>query len=600
LNNYTNVTLSPTLSSSIDKQLLIDHFTKQNCTIVRCRQAFVEICKVCCHSLPPSDSNGLADPYIVCRVGSEVVKSRVLYKTLNPEFSDRLLLRVEKDDSNTGSSGTSSVTSNTHKKYKKKKIYKRGSDRFLEVSVYDRDLLSSDDYLGSVFVCLDYLPRNRYVLIEEPLSGTSGVISFLVRAYRFGRASTEYIAQLEHSVSRVTIDQDEEDYCNFKLNRLDVDDLLQSLGGEQYLDILLKKLKSSVYAKQFRSQEECMKFARVLANVKLMKRTYMNLGWAKDFHFPDQRNLKRGDDFDSVHVKIIVMDQTQSSDLKKTLRTWASPFINHFNMLNQCKIGLFHSALAVGPWLIEFNSSGIIIPRKCLSRVAMLSSTVMTVTTYEQLEQVRDILAEKIVEWNLTKLYKSHGGDRSVYGNCQELIDSILNQFGVKMDYSSILGSYIQDLREHGSCKLSFKVSEEFSKYFNISEKSIVFHTHEQVDNFVINRLQSVNKDWIKIFPQEYELLMAFDRAFWMRYNKMLDTESNNENKTQLLLTKLNEIHSSDKERNGLNKQLNALKIEMEKLEEEMSRVAPAMSVREADQCCPFGNPLETKEFIYI
>jgi hypothetical protein len=72
------------------------------------------------------------------------------------------------------------------------------------------------------------------------------------------------------------------------------------------------------------------------------------------------------------------------------------------------------------------NDSALCVPRSCLSNTAMLSADISEIENVDELNNIIDNLSEVIAEWNSTKFYKANGGDKRIYGNCQEFIDSVI------------------------------------------------------------------------------------------------------------------------------------------------------------------------------
>ncbi len=51
------------------------------------------------HDLVPKDSNGLSDPYILVKYGSQIMfRSKVIKKSLNPEWNERVTLTAPSTD----------------------------------------------------------------------------------------------------------------------------------------------------------------------------------------------------------------------------------------------------------------------------------------------------------------------------------------------------------------------------------------------------------------------------------------------------------------------------------------------------------------------
>lgn len=87
--------------------------------------------------------------------------------------------------------------------------------------------------------------------------------------------------------------------------------------------------------------------------------------------------------------------------------------------------------------------------------------------------------------------------------NCQTFIDELCKALNITLKFSGALGSYINALRQYGSCDLTYK--------------NIDFKTHKELDEFVCKELKKNPKF---ITTDDWTLLKSFDRAFWLRYFK--------------------------------------------------------------------------------
>ena len=114
--------------------------------------------------LMAADRNGLSDPYVTIDVGGVTRRSRVMYKTLSPDWNERMVWSVSLPD----------ISSST-----------------LKLAVWDKDRLSTDDLLGKASVQLGFLsslgasePVTRQVVLS-----TRGSIRLQFRLVRATRAA---------------------------------------------------------------------------------------------------------------------------------------------------------------------------------------------------------------------------------------------------------------------------------------------------------------------------------------------------------------------------------------------------------------------------
>eukprot|EP00058_Branchiostoma_floridae_P016503 XP_002601991.1 hypothetical protein BRAFLDRAFT_82577 [Branchiostoma floridae] len=115
--------------------------------------------------LLPMDDNGLSDPYCKFRLGNEKYKSKVAGKTLNPRWLEQFDLHMYDDQTSV-----------------------------LEISVWDKDVGSKDDFMGRCQVDLSELKREETHHIEKELEDGAGSVSFLLTIT--GSAGNETITDL--------------------------------------------------------------------------------------------------------------------------------------------------------------------------------------------------------------------------------------------------------------------------------------------------------------------------------------------------------------------------------------------------------------------
>jgi hypothetical protein len=172
-----------------------------------------------------------------------------------------------------------------------------------------------------------------------------------------------------------------------------------------------------------------------------------------------------------------------------------SPVMNKFDISGT--FGLFHSALIVGPWYLEFTDASLVIPRKCYSQAAVLAAEVSHYFEGPQVSEAIDIISNVICHWNAHITYSS------TKNNCQTFIDELCRELGITLKFDGALGGFVNDLRTYGSCDMKYK--------------NMTFKTHQDLDQFVI---EEQKKDPKFFQTSDYTLLKAFDRAFWLRSYK--------------------------------------------------------------------------------
>ncbi|EFC37592.1 predicted protein [Naegleria gruberi] len=234
-------------------------------------------------------------------------------------------------------------------------------------------------------------------------------------------------------------------------------------------------------------------------------------------HLEIQKSLMNRD---KLRVKIIVTEITDSAGTK-AIRQILSPLLSKTKFLPD--MGMFHSAIMVGPWKLEWNDSGLCIPKQLVSTNALIACDLtedMTLTG-SNIDEIAGNLVDIIIKWNTTVEYESVGGDGVKSGNCQQFVDAVLETIGINKSniYKGAMGSYFERLKKKGKGNMKFVLEEEFKKRFNIptTQKSVKFKTHCELDQFVL-QLLDIDPLADKNYPNEFKLLKSFDRAFWLRH----------------------------------------------------------------------------------
>eukprot|EP01027_Heterolobosea_sp_BB2_P018448 GEZU01025983.1.p1 GENE.GEZU01025983.1~~GEZU01025983.1.p1 ORF type:complete len:222 (-),score=54.64 GEZU01025983.1:77-742(-) len=219
---------------------------------------------------------------------------------------------------------------------------------------------------------------------------------------------------------------------------------------------------------------------------------------------------------------------------------------------------MFHTALIIGPWYLEWTDSSLVIPRRIGSRMAFIAADLHELASRNDFADLADTIADVVVDWNVNYLYKnislsSNHPDKKV-GNCQDFVEAMLKALNINFDFNSgALGNFISDIRQYGNCEMKFKPSVDFKKRFQIFEKSMTFDSHAELDTFV-DDIMSVCPNFLLDFKDEYTLLKAFDRAYWLRHMKKASVS-------------------------------------------QFKPLSKTNSAGESQCCCPFGDPRDTTSF---
>jgi hypothetical protein len=346
-------------------------------------------------------------------------------------------------------------------------------------------------------------------------------------------------------------------------NDVDFESKTNSMPSPNATDIVLQKITSS---KQFQVKlghnlNKMKHFARQISDSEELKNSYLSTDWlhtvelyrensnveeeveeqekqkkkplvdlsskseANDFFnnlmdfdiTENELNTVKNQQFaEKIRIKLLIAE-TADTTPKRAMRQLVSPLLNTFNVLPE--LGMFHSALIIGPWKLEFNDSGVVVPRKIISSAAVLTADIDHITTVNRFNDITNKLAACIVKWNTTMQYKETGGDKSKYGNCQDFVDDVLATLDIKLNFSGPLAHFIERLRKTGKCNLQFEPDNSFSEKFSLTEKVYKFTDHDSLDKFV-HELMAKNSNLMTDHRSEWALLKSFDRAFWLKHMK--------------------------------------------------------------------------------
>jgi len=214
-----------------------------------------------------------------------------------------------------------------------------------------------------------------------------------------------------------------------------------------------------------------------------------------------------------LKVKLVIVEIHNSAS-QRTFRRVLSPLMDTFNISPQ--FGLFHSALIVGPWYLEWNDSCLVVPRKCYSGAAVLAADVEKFFKGPQVSVALDRISNVICEWNANYQYS-----QQKY-NCQLFVDELCKALDITLNFNGALGSFLQQLRKTGQCELGYQLSPDLQKSLGITESYKKFKTHKELDEFVtmVRDKLPTYFDMDPVGRDDWVLLKSYDRAFWLRHFK--------------------------------------------------------------------------------
>ncbi|KAG2392335.1 hypothetical protein C9374_012587 [Naegleria lovaniensis] len=191
--------------------------------------------------------------------------------------------------------------------------------------------------------------------------------------------------------------------------------------------------------------------------------------------------------------------------------------------------GMFHTALIVGVYYIEWVDSSLVTVRKKSSSKAVFATDIGTISGQEKVNDAFFKLSELICDWNRTRQYDNKTA------NCQHFCTEAIEKLGLSDAFEKIAGQgplkeYLTRLKTTGACDMSYRISQdvketilqsdnapdELKEFLNTSGNALTFHSHKILDQFV-HILQEEDPLYFDREPFDYVLLKAYDRAFWLR-----------------------------------------------------------------------------------
>jgi hypothetical protein len=220
-----------------------------------------------------------------------------------------------------------------------------------------------------------------------------------------------------------------------------------------------------------------------------------------------------------VKVKLVIT----STHYPESVRKLALPILQPLNFINT-HYGMFHTALIVGPFYLDWNSGELCVPKRIMKSTESFFTTDISemVILNDDMNSVIEKLSDFISFWNVNYQYGNFKIGKS--RNCQDFVDEMLKFLNVKLNIQSgsCIDQYLKAAKK-GVCDCVFFFSESFEKEFShfpeiYERKKKPFVTHSELDEFAI-KLKAINPKIDKLFPDEWNLLKSFDRGYWLKYS---------------------------------------------------------------------------------
>jgi hypothetical protein len=178
--------------------------------------------------------------------------------------------------------------------------------------------------------------------------------------------------------------------------------------------------------------------------------------------------------------------------------------------------GQLYTVIVIGPYRIEWDETGIIIPKK-----SMISSpTAIKIETIRGEETIKhrvEELATEIARYNV--LYSYNQTSR----NCQHFIDDVCLRLQLSLNVVGQLKTFVNTVREHGSAPCRYTIPERLATLMQEKDIKEEITSQEQLDH-ILQAIHTVDSDYLYITTigkGDMKLLEAYGRVFSLR-NLML------------------------------------------------------------------------------
>mmetsp|Transcript_11798 Transcript_11798/g.17519 ORF Transcript_11798/g.17519 Transcript_11798/m.17519 type:complete len:619 (+) Transcript_11798:620-2476(+) len=238
----------------------------------------------------------------------------------------------------------------------------------------------------------------------------------------------------------------------------------------------------------------------------------------------------------------LVLSELRVSRMRRMVMNQFGPLVTNYSNMNTIGGLCFHSGLVIGPYYFEWNASELVIPRNPSSRLGFISLEIDRINLKDFKDNIREKIANFMVNWNATRQYANVGN------NCQNFVEHLLSLLDIQCPYlndkhGGAIGRYLHSLKKKGMSHFKLPLSQEFKDATRLSvdalkedvfqplrlpndilehtllefkKDQMYFSDHSTVDSFC-NYILEVCPSVEMKFVEEWQLLKAFDRAFWMR-----------------------------------------------------------------------------------
>jgi len=239
------------------------------------------------------------------------------------------------------------------------------------------------------------------------------------------------------------------------------------------------------------SHDEKVENARALVTSDDIKRIYLSEGW---------------DGITEVRVKLIVT----AISLHNPPGVLKDTFVR---LAGIAKLGVVHTAVQIGPIILEWNDSSILIPsetQEWASSKVLLALDMKTLSMDDFFRKFIGPVSDVVANWNGTYIYNEYTN------NCQLFTEEVLKAMEIENVFTGKIKKFLDSVGTADGKDLVFKHK------FDNDQREYEFRTHSELDetcHLKSSLLMSTDSE-------DYRLLKAYDRVFWLRYHGVSMSEN--------------------------------------------------------------------------
>ncbi|KAL9654598.1 hypothetical protein ABK040_006660 [Willaertia magna] len=231
------------------------------------------------------------------------------------------------------------------------------------------------------------------------------------------------------------------------------------------------------------------KYVTYYTDKESLKNKYFNFDSIDDFNF-------------KVKCKLVLIDIEEYLNNK-----WKARLLTNIIKLrgNSSHFGLIHSGISIGSYMIHwFDNSLVTLNKTTKNPNCVVDLGELDLRVEEDVEKL-DKLCELIVDYNVNRMYSP------LKLNCQHFVIDCMRVLKMEKEFGGQLGEYFKSIKD-GNLSTKFFINP-------ITQERVEFLSHRQLDLYC-RELFEKNPNFYKDYPNDYALLKAYDRGYWVGHVK--------------------------------------------------------------------------------